>query len=156
NITQFGFILAILLGMGAIAGEKERGTASMILSKPLSRGFFVVSKYVAQSAVYLLAFILAAIAATYYMVILFDTVNLVAFLAINLLLLAWLLVFAAITLLGSAIGRTTVAAGGMAFLGSVLLGKPACCWRKRCSKYRCLGHESRVRSDPTHNGRGSF
>lgn len=121
NITQFGFILAILLGMGAIAGEKERGTASMILSKPLSRGFFVVSKYVAQSAVYLLAFILAAIAATYYMVILFDTVNLVAFLAINLLLLAWLLVFAAITLLGSAIGRTTVAAGGMAFLGSVLV-----------------------------------
>ncbi|KPK11611.1 MAG: hypothetical protein AMJ56_05975, partial [Anaerolineae bacterium SG8_19] len=51
----------------------------------------------------------------------FDTVNLVAFLAINLLLLAWILVFAAITLLGSALGRTTVAAGGVAFLGSVLV-----------------------------------
>ena len=29
NLTQFGFILAVLLGMGAIAGEKEKGTAAM-------------------------------------------------------------------------------------------------------------------------------
>ena len=41
NITQFGFILVIVLGMGAVAGEKEKGTAVMILSKPLARWSFV-------------------------------------------------------------------------------------------------------------------
>ncbi|MCL4869197.1 MAG: hypothetical protein KJ063_09520 [Anaerolineae bacterium] len=34
NVTQFGFVLAVLLGMGAVAGEKERGLTPMILSKP--------------------------------------------------------------------------------------------------------------------------
>lgn len=121
NITQFGFILAILLGMGAIAGEKERGTASMILSKPLPRGFFIVSKYVAQSALFLVGFILASIAAYYYMAILFGKVDLAAFLALNFLLYAWILVFSAITFLGSAMSKTTVAAGGIAFLGSVVV-----------------------------------
>jgi uncharacterized membrane protein YhfC len=65
NITQFGFILAILLGMGAVAGEKEQGEAALILSKPLPRWAFVMSKFVAQTAVYAVAFILAALGATY-------------------------------------------------------------------------------------------
>ncbi|MCP4424190.1 MAG: YhfC family intramembrane metalloprotease, partial [Chloroflexi bacterium] len=60
NLTQFGFIMAILLGMGAVAGEKERGTAAMILSKPLPRWAFVLSKFAAQALVYALGFVLSA------------------------------------------------------------------------------------------------
>ena len=121
NITQFGFILAVLLGMGAVAAEKERGTAAMILSKPLPRWAFVLSKFVAQTLVYALAFAVAALSAYYYTLILFDPLALGEFLLGNLLLFLWLLAFAAVTLLGSTIAPTTSAAAGIALAGSVIL-----------------------------------
>ena len=121
NITQFGFILAILLGMGAVAGEKETGTAAMILSKPLPRWAFLASKFASQALVYALAFALAAVAAYYYTVVLFETVNTAGFFVANLLLFAWLLVFVAVTLLGSALGKSTAAAAGWSVLGAVIL-----------------------------------
>jgi len=121
NITQFGFIIAVLLGMGAVAGEKERGMTAMILSKPMPRWAFVVSKFAAQALVYALGFLLAALGAHYYTLILFDGFNLGLFLFANVLLWVWLLVFAAMTLLGSTIGRTTGSASGIALVGSVLL-----------------------------------
>jgi ABC-2 type transport system permease protein len=121
NLTQFGFMLVILLGMGAIAGEKEKGTAAMILSKPMPRWAFVLGKYIAQSIVYLIGFLLASVAAYYYTQFLFDGLVLSGFSAASALLLLWILVFASVTLLGSAIGRTTAIAAGIGLLGSVLL-----------------------------------
>ena len=121
NITQFGFILAVLLGMGAVAGEKERGTAAMILSKPLPRWAFVLSKFIAQSLVYALAFAVATLSAYYYTLLLFDPLALGEFLFANVLLLLWLLAFAAVTLLGSTIAASTSAAAGIALAGAVIL-----------------------------------
>lgn len=121
NVTQFGFILAVLLGMGAVAGEKEKGTAAMILSKPMSRWAFVVAKFAAQAIVYALGFTVAALGAAYYTTILFGPIDLGSFALINLLLLLWLLTFAAVALLGSALALTTGAAAGIGLGGSVLL-----------------------------------
>lgn len=121
NITQFGFVLVILLGMGAVAGEKERGTAAMILSKPLTRWSFVLSKFTAQSLVYLLAIGLAAVGAFYYTLVLFEPLAGGAFLLGTLLLWLWLLVLAAMTLLGSSWARSVGAAAGLALFGCALL-----------------------------------
>jgi len=112
NLTQFGFLLAVLLGMNAVAGEKESGTAAMILSKPLPRWAFVLSKFFAQAVVYASAFLVAGLGAYYYTLILFGPFDLAKFSGINLLLFAWLLTFVAAALLGSVIGRTTAAAAG--------------------------------------------
>ena len=121
NLTQFGFVLAILMGMGSIVGEKEKGTAAMILSKPMPRWVFITSKFVSQTLVYSLGFILAMIAAYYYTVFLFGPIDFFAFLVVNILLLLWLLVFVAVTIFGSTVGRTTGAAAGVALIGSVLI-----------------------------------
>lgn len=121
NLTQFGFILVLVLGMGAVAGEKEKGTAAMILSKPMPRWAFVVSKFVAQAGVFTLAFAVAALGAYYYTRALFGPVKLGWFAAASLLLLLWLLTFVAVTLLGSTLGRSTAAAAGIGLGGSVLL-----------------------------------
>jgi ABC-2 type transport system permease protein len=121
NLTQFGFILAILLGMGAVAGEKERGTTAMILSKPLPRWAFLLSKFTAQALVYLGGFVLAGLGAAYYTSILFEPFRLGPFLLGNGLLLLWLLVFTAVTLLGSTIGSSTGAAAGIGLVGAVVL-----------------------------------
>lgn len=121
NITQFGFLLAILLGMGAVAAEKEKGTAAMILSKPLPRWAFLGSKFLSQAAVYAIGFALAAVAAYYYTVFLFESIAFLPFVYSNLLLFAWLLVFVAVTLMGSSLGKSTAAAAGWAAVGAVVL-----------------------------------
>jgi ABC-2 type transport system permease protein len=121
NITQFGFILAVLLGMNAVAGEKESGTAAMILSKPMPRSVFVLSKYAAQALVYASAFLVAGLGAYYYTWILFGSFNAAVFTAINLLLLLWLLTFVAASLLGSVIGSTIAAAAGFGLAISVAI-----------------------------------
>ena len=121
NITQFGFILALLLGMGAVAGEKERGLTPMILSKPMPRWAFLLSKFTAQTLVYLLGFTLSGLAVYYYTYLLFEPLNFSPFMLGNYLLFTWLLTFAAVTLLGSALARTTGAAAGIALAGSVFI-----------------------------------
>ena len=121
NLTQFGFIIAVLIGMGAVAGEKERGTAAMILSKPLPRWAFLLSKFTAQSLVYGVSFLLASLGAYYYTMILFEPFTLGPFLFGNLLLWLWISVFAAVTILASTVANATGAAAGMALVGSVVL-----------------------------------
>ena len=121
TMTQFGFILVILVGMGAVAGEKERGTAGMVLSKPLSRGAFITSKYFSQALLYLFAFLLAVAGGYYYNIALFGELDAGVFLGINGLLLLWILIFAAVTLLGSTLGNSTGAAAGFSLGGAILL-----------------------------------
>lgn len=121
NLTQFGFIIAIVLGMGSVAGEKERGTAAMILSKPIPRWAYVVSKFVSLATIYGLALLLAALGAFYYTDVLFGPLQFGPFMLGNLLLWIWLLDFAAVTLLGSVVARTSGAAAGVALIGSVVL-----------------------------------
>lgn len=121
NLTQFGFIIAVLLGMGSIAGEKEKGTAALILSKPMPRWAFVCSKFVAQTVVYIAAFFIAALCTLYYAWFLFGPVSVGAFLFSNLLLLVWFMTFVAMTLVGSALTRSVGAAAGVGLGGAILL-----------------------------------
>lgn len=121
NLTQFGFILALLLGMGAVAGEKERGTASLVLSKPMTRWAFVASKFAAQLLVYGLGFALALAGGYFYTQVIFGAVAFGPFAMLNLVLFFWLLPFVAVTLLGSVIGNSTGAAAGIGLGGVVVL-----------------------------------
>jgi ABC-2 type transport system permease protein len=121
NLTQFGFILAILLGMGSVVGEKEKGIAGLILSKPLPRWAYISGKLAAQIIVYCLAFIISTIGAYYYTVVIFEKIRLSNFLMINSLMLLWLLTFVGVTLLGSVLGKSTGASAGIGLGLSVLL-----------------------------------
>jgi ABC-2 type transport system permease protein len=114
NLSQFGFLLAILLAMGAVVGEKETRVAPMILSKPMPRWAFIAGKFAAQGVMYLGAFVLSGIGAYYYTWILFGPVEPGQFILMNGLLLLWVLSFVALSLLGSVLGRTTASAGGIA------------------------------------------
>lgn len=113
NLTQFGFILAVVLGMNAVAGEKESGTAAMILSKPMPRWAFLMSKFTAQELLYLSAFAVAGLGAYYYTIILFGAFDVSAFVLINLLLMVWLTTFVGAALLGSVVGNSIASAAGV-------------------------------------------
>jgi len=120
NLSQFGFLLAVLLAMGTVVGEKEHGVAPMILSKPMPRWAFIAAKFTAQSVMYLACFVLSGAGAWYYTWILFGPLEPGAFLLANGLLLIWILTFVALAILGSILGKTTVSAGGIGVVLAVL------------------------------------
>ena len=121
-IGTFGYILVILLGMNAIAGEKETGTAGLILSKPMPRWVFILSKFVAQSLVYALAMLVGALSVYYCTYVLFGAVDVLMVIKISLLLLLWLLTYAGAVLLASVLGKTVATAAGVGLGLSVLIG----------------------------------
>ena len=120
NISQFGVVLAVLLAMGVLAREKERGTAAMVLSKPVSRADFLLAKFAALSLVFGLCLVLASLACYYYTLALFDGTGEARFLEMNLLLGLFIEFYLAVTLLGSTVARSQVVAGGLG-LGAVFV-----------------------------------
>lgn len=120
NIGQFGILLAILMSMGAVAVEKERGTAALILVKPLPRAAFILAKFKAIALSFLGALTLSALGGYYYTLFLFGPLDALAWIGMNLLLWAQFLVFIALTLLFSTLLRSQAAAVG-ASLGVLLL-----------------------------------
>jgi ABC-2 type transport system permease protein len=118
NLDQFGVLTAILLAMGAVATEKDRGTAAFVMTKPVSRAAFLVAKLVAIGANLLLAIAVAGALAYYYTLVLFEPLPVGGYAAMCLLLWLSIYVYAALTFLGSTLAGS--AAGG-AGLGIVFL-----------------------------------
>jgi ABC-2 type transport system permease protein len=123
NLSQFGIICALLLGMGSVAWEKERGTAGMIMTKPASRAAFLAAKLVAISLNLALAVVLGCGLAFIYTAILYpSTFPIGGYIAMAAILWWSLVVFVAITLLGSTLTRSAMAAAGIGFVAFLVLG----------------------------------
>ena len=114
NMTQFGLILAVLMGMGMVSQEKDKGTAAMMLAKPLDRTAFILAKPVALGISFLAGMILAAVAGYYYTLLLFEALPVGGWLALNGLLLVYFGVYAALTLLASTLNRSILVSGAVA------------------------------------------
>jgi ABC-2 type transport system permease protein len=122
NMTQFGIILALLLTMGIVVQEKDKGTAAMILVKPMLRGAFLGAKFLALAVMFAICLIAAGLACYYYTLLLFEAMNILHWLVLNALLFLYLLVYISITLFCSTLTKSQAAAGGVALGLLVVLG----------------------------------
>jgi ABC-2 type transport system permease protein len=115
NLGQLGILMAILLAMGSVATEKDRGTAALILTKPASRLAFLLAKLVAISVTLGVSVAVALVFGWIYTVALFDNaaLSLGGYVAMAVFLWLTLLAYAGLTLLGSTL--TSSAAGGAGF-----------------------------------------
>jgi ABC-2 type transport system permease protein len=121
NMSQFGILLAILMSMGVVVQEKERGTAVMMLTHPVPRFTFLLAKFCALALVFCLSLCLAGLGCWYYTLLLFEALPWGAFAALNGMMLVVFLVYAALTLLCSTLARTQGASAGLAFAGLLLV-----------------------------------
>jgi ABC-2 type transport system permease protein len=121
NLAQFGAFAAIILAMGAVATERERGTAAFVLSKSVGRGSFLAAKVVAIGAVLAVAVVVATAAAWVYTVILFEPMPIGGWVAMAALAWLGLCAWAAITFLGSTVTGSAAAAAGLGFLALLVL-----------------------------------
>ena len=122
NLGQFGGLIAVLLAMGAVATEKERGTAAMLLTKPAGRGSFLLSKLVAIGVTLATATAIATAGSWFYTLVLFEPLPLAGTIAAAAL--QWLMLFAwaAITFVGSTLTRSSLAAAGLGIVAFIVVG----------------------------------
>ena len=121
NISQIGLVLVVLLTMGAVANEKDKGTAAMLLCKPLPRATFILAKFLSLAAVFAVSVVLAAVACAYYTTLLFGPLRLPAWAAANGLIVLYFVLYEAIALFFSTVG-TQVVAGGLSFAVIAVFG----------------------------------
>ena len=121
NLAQFGAFAAIILAMGAVATERDRGTAAFILSKSVSRGSFLAAKVVAIATVLAVAVVLATAVAWLYTAILFEPMPVAGWVAMAGLAWLGLCAWAAVTFLGSTVTGSAAAAAGLGFLALLIL-----------------------------------
>jgi len=121
NMSQFGILLALLIGMGVVVQERERGTAAMMLTRQVSRETFVLTKFTALALTFTATLLLAAVGCWYYTYLLFGALDWGPWLALNGLMLLVILVYVAVSLLCSTLARTQAAAAGLAFAALILI-----------------------------------
>jgi len=114
NITQLGVLLALLMAMGLVAQEKDKGTAALMLSKPMGRTVFLLAKFASLALTFTLSIALAGAAGYYYTLVLFGSMDPGAWLGLNVMVLVFLLVYVSLTLLCSTLTKSQVLAGGLA------------------------------------------
>lgn len=121
NLAQFGALAAILLAMGSVATELERGTAAFILARPVRRGTFLAAKAASIGSV-LAASVGSAVAVAWvYTAILFVPQPVAGWVALAVMTWLALCAWAALTFAASAVTGSALAAGGLGFLGLLAL-----------------------------------
>lgn len=119
SVVQFGALAAVLITMGSVAGEKERGTAALVLAKPVSRAAFLWAKFVALGMVFGLATGLAVVAAWLYTTLLFEQPPILPWLSMAMVIWLSTMVYVSITFLGSAALRSPLGAAAVGFAGLI-------------------------------------
>lgn len=121
NVSQFGLIVIIVLNMGLVVQEIERGTAAMLLTKPVRRWAVIAAKWLAAAGGIAFGLALAALGFTFYTLVLFGPFSPGNFLALNLLLGVFMLFYLSLALLASTLARSQAMAAAGAFGGLVII-----------------------------------
>ena len=120
NASQFGLLAVIVLNMGVMAQEIERGTAAMLLNKPVRRYMVVLAKWLGGLIGVLVGVVLGALGFTFYTLVLFEPFNLLDFLFMNVLLLIFIAFYLSLALFASTLARTQAMAAAFAFGGLLI------------------------------------
>jgi ABC-2 type transport system permease protein len=115
NMGQLGVLIAILVTMGSVATEKDRGTAVFVLTKPITRAAFLAAKVVAIGLLLAVAVAIAAGLCWVYTAILFEPLPPLGFAAAAGLVWLSLATFSALTFFASVVARSALVAGGIGF-----------------------------------------
>lgn len=116
NIGQMFMFMVVLVSFGMVVNERERGNMTLMFSHPISRTGFILAKFAALALILALGMIVSGGAAYLYTVILFDAPAIGGFIGLIVLAYIYLMVFAALGILASTLGKSNASAIGYLFL----------------------------------------
>jgi ABC-2 type transport system permease protein len=123
DLTQIVALVLIIVAMGAVALERERGISAWVLTRPVDRGAYLWSKYLALLIGMIITVAVSGALAITYTASLFGSVPLSGALWALLFIAIFLMLILAVTVCASAFFRSQLAAGGigLAFLFAIFL-----------------------------------
>ena len=116
TLTGVGTFIAIIIAMGAIAGERASGTAAMTLSKPVTRLAFVAVKFIGLVLSIYIAIAVASGIMFLATVILIDTWSAWRFFVFMAIVGVYLVFNASVAFFWSGMFSRQLLAGGLAVL----------------------------------------
>lgn len=122
NISQLTLLVIIFVVAGAVSDEKNRKTLEILLTKPISRAWFILSKFKAYFISIGLIFAVGALIFYYYTASTFTSFSLTNFAIMAGNVLLYLLMMVSITILASTVLNSSIAAGGVGFVAYILFG----------------------------------
>jgi ABC-2 type transport system permease protein len=143
NLNQFILIAIVIAGAGVVSGERASGTAILVLTKPLSRGAFVMAKIISQITVLMAATTLGTAACIGMTVVAFQGTRATGLVtAVGLWLISASLLVVVMTLFSAAFRSRGAAAG--AGLGFYFLTLLFSIWGP-AAKYTFIGLQPAIR-----------
>lgn len=123
-LSQYGTIGVVIIVaavMGTIQSERQRGTMSLVMSRPVSGLQFLLGKWTAELTILLVSLLFGYGLSFYYTNLLFDPVSLELFIKSFLLYFVWVCFMMTVTLIGSMLFKSTGAVMGSSIVIIALL-----------------------------------
>ncbi|MBN2439972.1 MAG: ABC transporter permease subunit [Spirochaetales bacterium] len=116
NISQICMMVLIFLSMGAVAGEKEKGTITLVLVRPVPRYQFLCSKFLVYSLFLVICLGGTALVTGFYTALMFPEFSVIPYTEVVLLLFLYMLSFLYMTIFLSTLLKTPISAGLLSLL----------------------------------------
>ena len=116
NISQLGIFVLVFLVAGAIAEEKTSKTLEMILTKPISRVNFILSKFSSYFITISSVFILTSLLFYFYTVTTLGSFSFINFCIVMLCSLLYILMIVYVTIFFSTVMKNTITSAIMGFV----------------------------------------
>jgi len=154
NIEQIGSITMILLFMGVISSEKQRGTADLMFTKGLCRMSFVLSKFTVLAVSVFVTTMVSVLTVFGYTLLLFDTAgDFGNVLFGGFVFFLFFLFLLSLIVLCSTVAKSSVSAalfGFLAFLGIIFISSIP--WIGTYLPGRLLSHSRMITFGQTPDG----
>lgn len=125
DVTQIGAIALIVIAMGSVALERERGITAWVLSRPVGRGAYIWSKYLTLLITLALALVAGGTLVITYTGTLLGSVPLGGTLWVLIYTGIYLKLILAVTVAASTVFRSQLAAGGIGIAFLFLIWLPS-------------------------------
>lgn len=121
NISQLIIFVLVFLVAGAIADEKIKKTLEIVLTKPISKISFVLSKFTSYFTSIIIVYYASAFIFYFYTITTFQSFDFGNFILMATLALVRLLVVVSLTILFSSFASSAILAGVGGLVGMILL-----------------------------------
>ncbi len=122
NISQIALLVLVFVVAGAVVDEKNRKTLEILLTKPVSRTLFILSKFISYFISLTAVFVVTTTIFYLYTVSTFGPFNLLNFAVMAGNVLLYILMIISVTILASTMVNNSIAAGCIGFISYILFG----------------------------------
>lgn len=122
NISQIVLFVLVFVIAGVVSDEKSKKTLEIILTKPLSRVKFILSKFISSLLIISIIYIISCTVFYAYTMTTFSAFNIGSFALVSGMALLYILMIVSITILASTIVKNPIVAGGIGFANYIVFG----------------------------------